>query len=58
MAGARAARVAIVGKVNLHELAFGASGVNHYFGTPVNPLDPVPGARRIVERFCRRGRRR
>jgi amidase len=45
MAGARVARVAIVGKVNLHELAFGASGVNHYFGTPVNPLDPdrVPG---------------
>ncbi len=45
MAGARAARVAIVGKVNLHELAFGASGVNHYFGTPVNPLDRyrVPG---------------
>ena len=45
MAGARAAGVAIVGKVNLHELAFGASGVNHYFGTPVNPLDPerVPG---------------
>jgi amidase len=45
MAGARAARVAIVGKVNLHELAFGASGVNDYFGTPVNPLDPgrVPG---------------
>jgi amidase len=45
LAGARAARVAIVGKVNLHELAFGASGVNHYFGTPVNPLDPelVPG---------------
>jgi amidase len=45
MAGARAARIAIVGKVNLHELAFGASGVNHYFGTPVNPLDPerVPG---------------
>src|SRR5271154_824729 len=45
MAGARAALVAIVGKVNLHELAFGASGVNHYFGTPVNPLDPdrVPG---------------
>jgi amidase len=45
LAGARAALVAIVGKVNLHELAFGASGVNHYFGTPVNPLDPdrVPG---------------
>jgi amidase len=45
MAGARAAGVSIVGKVNMHELAFGASGVNHYFGTPVNPLDPgrVPG---------------
>jgi amidase len=45
LAGARSAGVAIVGKVNLHELAFGASGVNHAFGTPVNPLDPdrVPG---------------
>jgi len=45
LAGARSAGAAIVGKVNLHELAYGASGVNHYFGTPVNPLDPdrVPG---------------
>src|SRR5438270_7244491 len=49
MAGARAAerdgRVRIVGKANLHELAFGASGVNSGFGTPVNPLDPrlIPG---------------
>jgi amidase len=45
MAGARAAGAVIVGKVNLYELAFGASGVNEYFGTPVNPLDPqrVPG---------------
>jgi len=45
LAGARAAGVRIVGKANLHELAFGASGVNHHFGTPVNPLDPalVPG---------------
>lgn len=45
MAGARAAGAAIVGKVNLHELAYGASGVNEYYGTPVNPLDPgrVPG---------------
>ncbi len=45
MAGARAAGVVIVGKVNLHELAFGASGVNVHFGTPVNPLDGdrVPG---------------
>jgi amidase len=45
MAGARAADAAIVGKANLHELAFGASGVNQWFGTPVNPLDPalLPG---------------
>jgi amidase len=45
MAGARAASAAIVGKANLHELAFGASGVNQWYGTPVNPLDPglLPG---------------
>jgi amidase len=45
LAGARAAGVRIVGKANLDELAFGASGVNAYFGTPVNTLDPgrVPG---------------
>jgi amidase len=45
LAGARAAGARIVGKANLSELAFGASGVNEYFGTPVNPLDPgrVPG---------------
>ena len=45
LAGARAAGARIVGKANLHELAFCASGVNEYFGTPVNPLDPgrVPG---------------
>ncbi len=45
MAGARAANASIVGKVNLYELAFGASGVNEHYGTPVNPLDPalVPG---------------
>ena len=45
LAGARAAGADLVGKVNLHELAYGAAGVNTYFGTPVNPLDPalVPG---------------
>ena len=45
LAGARAADAAIVGKANLHELAYGASGVNQWFGTPVNPLDPglLPG---------------
>lgn len=45
LAGARAAGARIVGKANLHELCFGASGVNPHYGTPVNPLDPrrVPG---------------
>ena len=43
--GARAAGARIVGKANLHELAFGGTGVNPWFGTPVNPLDPalIPG---------------
>jgi len=45
LAGARAADAVIVGKANLVELAFGASGVNPWYGTPVNPLDPglLPG---------------
>src|SRR5579864_4961454 len=45
LAGARAAGAAIVGRTNLHELALGVTGVNPWFGTPVNPLDPalVPG---------------
>jgi amidase len=45
LAGARAAGARIIGKANLHELALGATGVNQWFGTPVNPLDPrrVPG---------------
>lgn len=45
VARARAGGARIVGKTNLHELAFGGSGVNPYTGTPVNPLDPtrIPG---------------
>jgi amidase len=45
MAGARAANARIVGKVNLHELAVLPLGINPWFGTPTNPLDPalVPG---------------
>jgi amidase len=45
LAGARAAGAVIVGKANLHELAFGGAGINEWFGTPVNPLDPslLPG---------------
>jgi amidase len=35
----------IVGKTNLHELAFGLTGINRWTGTPVNPRSParVPG---------------
>jgi len=49
LAGIRAAsqerKTTIVGKTNLHELALGVTGINPWFGTPVNPLDPrrVPG---------------
>jgi amidase len=45
LAGLRAAmdagRARFAGKTNLHELAYGISGINGAFGTPVNPLDPV-----------------
>ena len=45
VARVRAAGGRLVGKTNLHELAFGGTGVNPYTGTPVNPLDPrrIPG---------------
>lgn len=45
LAGARAAGARLVGKTNLHELAFGGRGVNPHFGTPRNPLDAarIPG---------------
>jgi amidase len=45
VAAARASGARIVGKVNLHELAFGGTGINPHFGTPANPLDPtrIPG---------------
>jgi amidase len=41
LAGARVAGARIVGKTNLHELAMLPLGTNPWFGTPVNPLDPV-----------------
>jgi amidase len=45
LAGLRAAikdgRARFAGKVNLHELAYGITGINAAFGTPVNPLDPL-----------------
>ena len=42
---ARAAGARFVGKANLHELAYGGTGINLAFGTPVNPLDGsrIPG---------------
>jgi Asp-tRNA(Asn)/Glu-tRNA(Gln) amidotransferase A subunit family amidase len=47
LALARAQNVRIVGKTNLGEFGTGVSGVNGYFGTPLNPLNPryrfVPG---------------
>ncbi|MEP3050983.1 MAG: amidase [Erythrobacter sp.] len=35
----------IIGKANMHELAFGVTGVNEHFGTPENPSYPelIPG---------------
>jgi len=35
----------LVGKTNLHELAYGTTGINPWFGTPVNPLNDalIPG---------------
>jgi len=40
-----AGRARFAGKTNLHELAYGITGVNAWSGTPVNPRDPrrVPG---------------
>jgi amidase len=45
LASARGSNVQIVGKTNLTEFALGASGMNEYYGTPVNPLDRhrIPG---------------
>jgi amidase len=49
--GARRRNVRIVGKTNLTEFAFGASGMNDYFGTPKNRLSErrrlIP-ARRLI----------
>lgn len=41
----RAAGCDIVGRANMHELAYGVIGVNHWTGTPTNPNHPtlVPG---------------
>lgn len=40
-----AAGCRIIGKANMHELAYGMTGANAYFGTPINPIwpDRIPG---------------
>jgi amidase len=45
LAIARARKVQIVGKTNMTEFAISPSGMNEYFGTPVNPLkrNLIPG---------------
>jgi amidase len=45
VASARRAGARIVGKTNLTELCWSADGINHWSGTPRNPLDPqlIPG---------------
>jgi amidase len=45
VAAARKSGARIVGKTNLAELCWSASGMNPWSGTPVNPIDPrrIPG---------------
>jgi amidase len=45
VASAREGGARIVGKTSLTELCWSANGINHWQGTPVNPLDPrrLPG---------------
>ena len=56
VAAARRAGARSVGKTNLTELCWSASGVNSWSGTPVNPADPGADPRRVIERLG--GRRR
>lgn len=50
----------IIGKANLHELAFGITGLNGYTGSPINPKYPhlIPGgsssgsATSVAEKIC------
>ncbi|MGH3267317.1 MAG: amidase family protein, partial [Trebonia sp.] len=45
VAAARECGARVIGKTSLTELCWSASGINHWAGTPVNPLDPrrLPG---------------
>ena len=48
----REAGAVILGKANMHELAFGATSANEAFGAVVNPAAPdrIPGARVVAQR--------
>ena len=37
-----AAGAVLLGKTHMVEFAFGGTGVNHHYGTPVNPWSPAP----------------
>ncbi len=60
LSGIRAAEsrgeAVIVGKTNLHELAFGGDGINPHYGTPVKPARSRTRARWIEQRLRGRGR--
>ena len=52
----RAAGAVILGKANMHELAFGATSRNEAFGHVVNPAAPRPDPGRLERRLRRSGR--
>ena len=50
----RAAGAVIIGKTNLHEFAYGGTGVNPHLGTPPNPwgMDRIPGGSSSGSAVC------
>ena len=46
----------LLGKTNLHEFAYGATGENGVYGTCPNPYDHGPSCRRLVQRLRGGGR--
>ncbi len=52
-----AAGAVLLGKLNMHEFAYGPTGVNPHYGTPVQPLGRRSDARRVQQRLRRRGGR-
>ena len=54
----RRAGAVVIGKTNLHELAFGATTQNPHYGSCRNPWDPKTHSRRLERRLRRGGGRR